>query len=780
MEHLDDILKEFLVESYESLDQLDQDLMSLEEQPEDRDRLASIFRTIHTIKGTSGFLSFPKLEHVTHVGESLLVPLRDGEMKFTNEIASGLLSMLDAVRKILAHIETGDGEGDQDYSEVIQLLETLRTGEPIQDSPPKAPEPDEAPKPKATGRKRSTTPRKRGKRSQPEASADDGPQEISQDTPETPQPADEPVVEPAVESPTNLDSAAENGSVLSRSEAHERNSTIADTTVRLDVELLDRLMNLVGELVLARNQIIQFSRTSEDTTMAAASQRLNLITTELQEGVMKTRMQPIRNAWSKLPRVVRDLSNAFGKRVNVRMDGADTELDKTILEAIKDPLTHIVRNAVDHGIETPDIRAAAGKPKEGTLWLRAFHEGGQVNVEIRDDGAGINFGRVKEKAIARGLVTEDQVSAMSERELTNLILLPGFSTAQKVTNVSGRGVGMDVVKTNVEKIGGTLDIHSVPGRGTTLRVKIPLTLAIVPALVITCEGDRYAIPQVSLLELVRLDGDRAPLEIELVHNEPAYRLRGRLLPLLYLDEELGLRGKRLPQEHGKASSVNIVVLQAEDRQFGLVVDQINDTQEIVVKPLGKQIKSISTYAGATIMGDGAVSLILDVNGLAARGRVLTKHRDHPLANASLNASETMRASSSWLLVDPGDGSQVAVPLTAVDRLEEFSASQLELAAHQHVVQYRNAIMPLIPLSGGYIDASSDNPLHVIVHSTGARRVGIVVGRILDVVDDIANLDGTNPSELGEARVIAGRVTSLADIPSLVRNVLPVVPELEFA
>jgi two-component system chemotaxis sensor kinase CheA len=532
-------------------------------------------------------------------------------------------------------------------------------------------------------------------------------------------------------------------------------------------------MNLVGELVLARNQIIQFSRTSEDSTMAAASQRLNLITTELQEGVMKTRMQPIRNAWAKLPRVVRDLSNAFGKRVNVRMDGADTELDKTILEAIKDPLTHIVRNAVDHGLEMPDVRVAAGKPREGTLWLRAFHEGGQVNVEIRDDGAGINLERVKEKAIAQGLATPDQLSAMSERELTNLILLPGFSTAQKVTNVSGRGVGMDVVKTNVEKIGGTLDIHSVPGRGTTLRVKIPLTLAIVPALVITCEGDRYAIPQVSLLELVRLDGDRAPLEIELVHNEPAYRLRGRLLPLLYLDEELGLRSKRLPQEHGKASSVNIVVLQAEDRHFGLVVDQINDTQEIVVKPLGKQLKSISTYAGATIMGDGAVSLILDVNGLAARGRVLTKHRDQPLGDSHENATEESQATTSWLLVDPGDGSRVAVSLTSVDRLEEFSASQLERTGHQYVVQYRDAIMPLIPLSSsGYIDEASGSPLQVIVHSRGEQCVGIVVGRILDVVDDVVSLRREHPEDASNSRIIAGRVTTLADIPAIVNNSLP--------
>lgn len=331
-------------------------------------------------------------------------------------------------------------------------------------------------------------------------------------------------------------------------------------------------MNLVGELVLARNQIMQVSQHVDNAALSAASQRVNLITTELQEGVMKTRMQPIRNAWSKLPRVVRDLSQSCGKQVKVMMEGADTELDKTILEAIKDPLTHIVRNSVDHGIESAEDRLAAGKTEEGTLLLRAYHEGGQVNIEIIDDGGGIKVENVRAKALEKGLVTADQAAVMSDRDAAQLILLPGFSTAAKVTNVSGRGVGMDVVKTNVEKIGGTLDINSTTGEGTTLRIKIPLTLAIVPALVVSCENDRYCIPQVSLLELVRLEGDRVPQEIEVLHSVPVHRLRGQLLPLIYLDEELGLRPRRTDKERATDESVNIVVLQARARtaEFGMV------------------------------------------------------------------------------------------------------------------------------------------------------------------------------------------------------------------
>lgn len=524
-------------------------------------------------------------------------------------------------------------------------------------------------------------------------------------------------------------------------------------------------MNLVGELVLARNQIMQFSDETDDPGLSIASQRVNLITTELQEGVMKTRMQPIRNAWSKLPRVVRDLSQSCGKQVQVKMEGADTELDKTILEAIKDPLTHIVRNSVDHGIEPASERVEVGKPAEGTLLLRAFHEGGQVIIEIVDDGGGIGVERVRAKAIEKELITEEQAAAMTDREAVQLILLPGFSTAAKVTNVSGRGVGMDVVKTNVEKIGGTLDIQSTQGEGTTLRIKIPLTLAIVPALVVTCEDDRYCIPQVNLLELVRLEKDRASEEIEVLHSVPVYRLRGQLLPLVYLDEELGLRQRRKPDELCGTDAINIVVLQAEDHQFGLVVDQINDTQEIVVKPLGKHAKGVCVYAGSTIMGDGTVSLILDVLGIAQQSHVLSEHAGRPFLETNNSGEEENTANGTFLIVAPSEGSRAAIPLSSVARLEEIETTDIELCGSQQVVQYRNQIMPLVSLSEyGQVESSNGN-VSLVVYNSNDRNIGVVVGKVIDIVNEVgATLEGQ------EDRIIAGRVTRMIDLARLTAGV----------
>ena len=311
-----------------------------------------------------------------------------------------------------------------------------------------------------------------------------------------------------------------------REEDADRHSAVVDANIRVGVDLLDKLMDLVGELVLTRNQILQFNTEREDATLNATSQRLNLLTTELQESVMKTRMQPIGVVWNKFPRVVRDMSVSLGKQIELVMDGAETELDRTIIESIRDPLMHIVRNSCDHGIELPDDRVSAGKPPQGKLLLRAFHEGGQVNIEISDDGAGIDGERVRQKAVEKGLLRPEQASKLSEREAINLIFLPGFSTSQTVTNISGRGVGMDVVKSHVEKIGGVVDVSSLPGEGSTVKIKIPLTLAIIPGLVVTSGGQRFVIPQVSLLELIRVEGGASDKRIEHVHGTPVYRRRG--------------------------------------------------------------------------------------------------------------------------------------------------------------------------------------------------------------------------------------------------------------
>lgn len=754
MEMLDEIVSEFLVESYESLDQLDRDLLALEDTPDDLERMASIFRTVHTIKGTAGFLAFPALERLAHVGENLLVPLRDGDLQLSNEIADALLAMVDGIRSILANIESSQSEGDETYEGLIDTLARLKDG----------PQTAEIPVEEVVS---SLTEGDDSSAAAPEAEANLEADSVAAPTAETA------AVEAESDSqstdiltapePAPITVDADTRSLPSEGGGPPKKSvsaSVADSTVRIDVTLLDRLMNLVGELVLARNQIMQYSQNSEDQGLCAASQRVNLITTELQEGVMKTRMQPIRNAWSKLPRVVRDLSHSCGKNVQVKMEGEDTELDKTIVEAIRDPLTHIVRNSVDHGIESPADREAAGKPAEGTLLLRAYHEGGQVIIEIVDDGGGINVNRVRDKAVEKGLISGAQAAAMSDREATQLILLPGFSTAAKVTNVSGRGVGMDVVKTNVEKIGGTLDIQSEPGRSTTLRIKIPLTLAIIPALAVRCGENSFCLPQISLLELVRLEEERARSEIEILHSVPVYRLRGNLLPLVYLDEELGLRPRRTDEDRRNTSAVNIVVLQAEDRQFGLIVDEVHDTQEIVVKPLGQHLKHIPVYAGSTIMGDGTVSLILDVIGVAQQSNVLTEHASHRLGESTEEVAEGGGDLQSLLIVEPADGTRAAIPLSLVSRLEEIPVDRIEQCGGRSVLQYRGEVMPLISVCDSGQIEDRDGKVSLVVYNNG-RNVGVAVGGIVDIVEHVFGDDDEGACD--RPQIIAGRVTRVIDL-----------------
>jgi two-component system chemotaxis sensor kinase CheA len=751
MNEMDEVLKEFLVESYENMDRLDRDLVSLEERPEDKQILGSIFRTIHTIKGTCGFLGFGKLEKVTHVGENLLARLRDGSLKVDGEITTALLSLVDAVRSMLTHLESHGDEGERDDTRLVQELVRLNDGSVA----PKAAVPAPAAAPAPVAETKPVAPKVEAHIAAP---------------------AVDPVPAPAAAASSH-DHADDHASPVAPSqpvagkqpEKQGEDSKMSDANVRVDVGLLDKLMNLVGELVLARNQILQHGSSDRDAAFLATSQRLNLITTELQEGVMKTRMQPIGTVWNKFPRVVRDLAVMCGKQVRVEMEGKDTELDRTIIEAIKDPLTHIVRNSVDHGVETAQERVSKGKPAEGRLLLRAYHEGGQVNIEIADDGGGIRIDKVKAKAVEKGLITAEHAGRMTEREALNLIFLPGFSTAAKVTNVSGRGVGMDVVKTNIEKIGGAVDISTRPGEGTTLRIKIPLTLAIIPALVVTCDGDRFAIPQVSLLELVRLESEDAKTGIESIRGTPVYRLRGSLLPLVYLNRVLGVSPRE--QEH-----VNIVVLQADGRPFGLVVDSINDTEEIVVKPLGKLLKGLPCYAGATIMGDGKVALILDVMGIAQAGRVGGEGRDQKMAGSEKDQKQSAGNLQTLLLVQVGENRRIAVPLDLVARLEEFAGDTVELASGQPVVQYRDQILPLVDLPqmfGGMpaLDGQP-RPLQVIVHNGAQGGVGFVVDRILDIVEEDVSVRRKSQTHglLGSA-VIQQKVTDLLDVETLVSGLL---------
>jgi len=697
---MDDILREFLVESHEHLDRMESDLVKLEKDPDDDEALARVFRAVHTIKGTCGFFGMPRLEAVSHAGENVLTRLLGGEMRFGAAVVDVLLRLVDAIRGILAEIERSGAEGEPDVAELSAELELMGAEGAV--------EPEALPA------------------AAPEAAA--------------------PVAAPSAPA----------------------------RTVRVDVAVLDTLMNLVGELVLARNEIGEFTATHGETAFAGAAQQLDRITTDLQEAVMQARMEPVGRIWSKFPRVVRDLAGVFRKQVRIEMRGRDTELDRTILEAISDPLTHLLRNSLDHGIESPAVRTAAGKPEEGLLLLSAYQEGGYVVIELRDDGAGIDPKKIKREALERGVLTAKEVAGLSIQEALDLVFRPGFTTASEVTSVSGRGVGMDVVKSNIERVGGAVDLESRPGQGTTVRIRLPLTLAIISGMIVRSAGHRFIIPQAHLRELHRLEGTE---RIETVHDAPVFRLRGRLLPLVYLDAALGLRASDAPRN---GDTVFIAVLETEEQRYGLIVDRILDTQETVVKPLGLPLERIPVYAGATILGDGTVALILDVAGLADRAGISggapgAAWEEEP---EPVPAKPTRR----FLLVQGPDDGRVVLPLDLVTRLEEFPLNRIELAGERAVVQYRDRILPLIRVTAVLSErrrtmrhsqatdtATERSVLQVAVHTRGDRSVGLVLERILDIVDVSAELQtpGSRAGVKGTL-LVGGRVAEYVDVEHLVR------------
>jgi len=836
-DEMEEVIVEFLVESKEGLDRVDDDLLALEKDPQNPARLASIFRAVHTIKGTAGFLAYEKLQAFAHVGESLLSLLRDGERPFDAEVAEALFAAVDALREMLGHIEAKRAEGNKDYGQLLGRMAALtvakgaavpadgtQAGAPAglavaatltsTSTSASAPGTATVAAPLATETPASTAPA----RTAPAANPSLVPTVLTPVS-SSPQPQPTQPRAPAAEglAPAPLGSAAgQPGPTLAPASVPPAAPATATATatavpaaaasdalepppeldvprtgetgaarpggggesVRVDVSLLDRLMNLVGELVLARNQVLQVGSKQQDQAFLATSQRLNLITSELQESVMRTRMQPIGNVLHKFPRLVRDLAAACHKRVRVEMEGEKTELDRTLLEAIRDPLTHIVRNSVDHGIEPPAAREARGKNPEGRLSIRAFHEGGQVTVEVADDGGGINSLRVKDKAVARGLITAEQAERMSEGDLVNLIFLPGFSTAESVSNISGRGVGMDVVRTNVEKVGGTVDVQSVMGKGLTIRIRLPLTLAIIPALLVGNGEERYAIPQISLMEIVRLEREQVKRSIEIVHSTPVYRLRGNLLPLLFLQDALADDNGAAPSHWSEGTGpLNIVVLSSEDRVFGLVVDRVMDTSEIVVKPLGKHFKSVSFFAGATIMGDGSVSLILDAAGLANHLKGFARVREGAAAAlaAGAGAGATTGAGMSLLVCDVGQGRRLGIPLASVDRLEEFGRDRLERLGDQAVVQYRGDILrvfslgDLVGMAPGQSseedeEAVRKSTVQVVVCRGRSSRIGLQVNRILDVVEGVpAPSAGTARAGTLGSVVVGGRLIEVVDL-----------------
>jgi len=628
---MDDLLSEFLTETTENLSVLDVELVRLEQNPNDPELLGNIFRLVHTIKGTCGFLGLPRLESVAHAGENVLGKIRDGELEVTPEAVSLILEALDSIKMLLSTLEQTEAEPEGDDRELIDRLNALADSAGA--APPAAkPAPEPAAEPAAE--EPVAEPAARSAPAVAEAATE------MAAAPEPTAPAGEasdpsPAAAPAPKPKDAAPAAAAKG------DGAAKDSAVAAHSIRVNVDLLENLMTMVSELVLTRNQLLQILRMQKESDFGGPLQRLNHITSELQEGVMKTRMQPIGNAWAKLPRLVRDLALELDKKIDLEMLGADTELDRQVLELIKDPLTHMVRNSADHGIEIPKIRKEAGKPEAGKITLNAYHEGGHIIIEIKDNGAGLSSERIKAKVVANALATQAELDAMSDQQIQQFIFKPGFSTAAKVTSVSGRGVGMDVVRTNIEKIGGTVELKSVEGKGTTFIIKIPLTLAIVSALIVECSGERFAIPQISVLELVRASA-HSENAIETINDTPVLRLRNRLLPLVSLHDLLKLGPSR---KLDSQSEHFIVVTQVGAYTFGIMVDRVFDTEEIVVKPVAPILRDISIFSGNTILGDGSVIMILDPNGIAAAtGEAsLGDHAAETAAVASTGAAGERRA-----------------------------------------------------------------------------------------------------------------------------------------
>ena len=726
---MDDLLNEFLTETTENMDVLDVELVKLEQNPNDPELLGNIFRLVHTVKGTCGFLGLPRLEGVAHAAESLFARFRDGELEVTPAAVTLVLESLDRIKKLLKELEKTGTEPEGSDADLIGRLESF-----AEDAVMQAMMVDEDVKEIAEDSDELQAAFDKAEVTAAEAAEDAG--------------ADPMGGLPSTLADTGLAEAAEDDQV----------GGIALQSIRVNVDLLESLMTMVSELVLTRNQLLQILRARDDSEFSGPLERLSHVTSELQESVMKTRMQPIGNAWAKLPRIVRDLSIELGKKVNLQMVGAETELDRQVLELIRDPLTHMVRNSCDHGIEMPAERRGAGKAETGAITLNAFHEGGHIIIEVGDDGKGLSVDKIKAKALALGVATESELEVMSDQAVQQFIMRAGFSTATNVTSVSGRGVGMDVVKTNIEKIGGTIELKSVQGRGTTFIIKIPLTLAIVSALIVEAGGERFAVPQISVVELVRA-GRGSDHRIEEIHGTPVLRLRNRLLPLTSLSNQL-----RLGEEIVDSESLEdrfVIVAQVGNFSFGIIVDRVFDTEEIVVKPVSSLLRNISLFSGNTILGDGSVIMILDPNGIASDiGEISIA--EQAAAELATTAEEGDSDRVPLLLFHAGDDTPMAVPLALVARLEEISLEDVEISNGQLVVQYRGGLMPLLPLRADG-EISKTGRQSAIVFADRNRSMGLLVDEIVDIVEDRLAIELTTerPGMLGSA-IIDGEATDIVD------------------
>jgi two-component system chemotaxis sensor kinase CheA len=773
---VDDLIAEFLTETAESLEVVDSELVKFEANPNERKTLDNIFRLVHTIKGTCGFLGLGRLEAVAHAGETLLGRFRDGKLEVTPTAVTLVLHSIDRIKLILNGLEQTGNEPDGDDQDLISQLEAMAEGrevaiETVQavqvpDRPINADIPEVV---IAETKPELDRPLRPGEVSLDELEAAflaaEAPDWMSDPEPEpaveaqAEAPKAEAKPEPKVEVPVTAAPKAEPVEAPSGALAAalgEENGGIATTqSIRVSVDVLEGLMTLVSEMVLTRNQLLQISRNREDSAFATPLQRLSTLTGELQDSVMKTRMQPIGAAWKKLPRLVRDLSHELGKKIDLIMEGEGTELDRQVLELIRDPLTHMVRNSADHGLEPTEERIALGKPANGQVKLAAFHEGGYIVIRISDNGRGLNTARIREKIVEKGLATRAEVEGMSDQQIHRYIFAPGFSTAAKVTNLSGRGVGMDVVRTNIEQIGGQIDLNSIAGHGTTFTIKIPLTLAIVSALIVGAGGQKFAVPQTSVMELVRT-GTNAEHKIEKINDALVLRLRDKLLPLVQLGPTLQL------ETATEENATFVMVIQVGERRYGLVVNDVLDTEEIVVKPLASILRDVDLFSGATILGDGSVVLILDPNALSERaGNMLEEKVEDGAEDAIAESAQGQKV--AMLLFRAGGGAPKAVELEHITRLEHIESDKIERMDGRAALQYRGKLMPILNVADAYGFKEQDiQPL--LVFTGEGYAMALAVDEIVDVVEDFLNIELSpdRPGVRGTA-VITGRACEILDV-----------------
>ncbi len=830
----EELLNEFLVESQENMAEIEQQLMALEANPEDSALLDAIFRTVHTVKGSCGFIGLTRLQEVAHAGEDLLGKMRSTKFRATPEVVSLLLECADAIQTILDALETTGAEPEVDNGELIQRLraaaEAIGNGDAPATDAAVSPETDEATDETPAwlegmdedavaklAQAGATTPeavlaqgfeglkglglapasalkllgmaKKAGgeTRPAPEPKAKPAPaanQETAAAPAEerAPKPAEEAKPDPAPAESASASPARAKPATGNPAAAQPAKAAKAPTqeTIRVSLDVLDSLMNQVGELVLTRNRLMQvvnqlgmsiLAETGAGDNLAQLrnllpiSRDINHITERLQDQLLKTRMQPISTIWGAVPRVVRDMARQLNKKIKVVMEGQETELDRTILTALKDPLTHIIRNSCDHGIEAPAERAAAGKPEAGTLRLSAHQESGTIVIRISDDGAGIDASRVKAKAVEMGVISPEAAASMGDAAALQLIFHPGLSTAKKVSNISGRGVGMDVVKSTIEKAGGGVDIESQPGRGTTLNIRIPLTMAIMPAMVVGVGERRYAIPQMNVQELLAAHRD-AP-EWEDVAGQAFFRLRGQLLPVMSLAGALKLGDGR--DHHG-----SIVVINAGGRTFGVLVDEIFGAEELVVKPLGAHFRHMNFLGGCSILGDGYVIPIIECNGLA---QLLNLSAEAEAAvDGSRGRARPKPRDLQYIIVFRSGASRYALPMTLVERLEEIEPERFEMAGGREVLQYRGDIIPVLEwsrLAGEQDAAPPEGPRSCLILADERKRMCLRVGAIEDILETEVDIKASskNPLFLGTA-VIEGQATEMVDVFAVLEKAEP--------